>query len=31
MLNLLGCGKENFKKLIKIMGYKIIEKIMIFF
>ena len=26
MLNLLGCGKENFKKLIKIMGYKIIEK-----
>ena len=26
MLNLLGCNKENFKKLIKNMGYKIIEK-----
>ena len=26
MLNLLGCNKENFKKLLKSMGYKIIEK-----
>ena len=26
MLNLLGCNKEDFKKLIKIMGYKINEK-----
>jgi ATP-dependent RNA helicase SUPV3L1/SUV3 len=26
MLNLLGCSKENFKKLIKKMNYKIIEK-----
>ena len=26
MLNLLGCNKENFKKLIKAMGYKVIEK-----
>ncbi len=26
MLNLLGCSKENFKKLLKIMGYKIFEK-----
>ncbi len=26
MLNLLGCSKENFLKLIKIMGYKIFEK-----
>ena len=26
MLNLLGCSKENFKKLIKSMEYKIIEK-----
>ena len=26
MLNLLGCGKDNFKKLIKKMNYKIIEK-----
>jgi len=26
MLNLLGCNKENFKKLIQKMGYKIIEK-----
>ena len=26
MLNLLGCNKENFKKLIKAMGYKITEK-----
>ena len=23
MLNLLGCNKENFKKLINSMGYKI--------
>ena len=26
MLNLLGCTKENFKKLLKKMGYKIIIK-----
>ena len=26
MLNLLGCNKENFKKLIKKMNYKVIEK-----
>jgi len=26
MLNLLGCSKENFKKLIKNMNYKIYEK-----
>ena len=26
MLNLLGCSKENFKKLIQTMNYKIIEK-----
>jgi ATP-dependent RNA helicase SUPV3L1/SUV3 len=26
MLNLLGCSKENFKKLLKHMSYKIIEK-----
>ena len=26
MLNLLGCNKENFKKLLKGMDYKIIEK-----
>ena len=26
MLNLLGCSKENFKKLLTIMNYKIIEK-----
>ena len=25
MLNLLGCNKDNFKKLIKIMNYKVIE------
>ena len=25
MLNLLGCNKDNFKKLIKKMGYKITE------
>ena len=26
MLNLLGCNKDNFKQLLKIMSYKIIEK-----
>tara|TARA_B100001057_G_scaffold208199_1_gene208867 strand:- start:1593 stop:4070 length:2478 start_codon:yes stop_codon:yes gene_type:complete len=26
MLNLLGCNKDNFKKLIKAMNYKVIEK-----
>jgi len=26
MLNLLGCSKENFLKLIKIMSYKTYEK-----
>jgi len=26
MLNLLGCSKDNFKKLINIMGYKTSEK-----
>ena len=26
MLNLLGCSKENFKKLLKNMDYKIVEK-----
>ena len=26
MLNLLGCSKENFKKLLKSMNYKIINK-----
>ena len=26
MLNLLGCNKDNFKKLLKNMDYKIIEK-----
>ena len=26
MLNLLGCSKDNFKKLIKKMNYKITEK-----
>jgi ATP-dependent RNA helicase SUPV3L1/SUV3 len=26
MLNLLGCSKENFKKLLKSMNYKIVEK-----
>jgi ATP-dependent RNA helicase SUPV3L1/SUV3 len=26
MLNLLGCSKENFKKLLKSMNYKVIEK-----
>ena len=26
MLNLLGCNRDNFKQLLKIMNYKIIEK-----
>ncbi len=26
MLNLLGCSKDNFKKLLKCMNYKIIDK-----
>ena len=26
MLNLLGCNKENFKKLLKNMNYKVFEK-----
>ena len=26
MLNLLGCNKDNFKRLLKKMNYKIIEK-----
>jgi len=26
MLNLLGCSKENFKKLLEKMGYKILDK-----
>ena len=26
MLNLLGCNKDNFKKLLEIMGYKVTEK-----
>ena len=26
MLNLLGCNKDNFKKLIKKMNYKVTEK-----
>ena len=26
MLNLLGCSKDNFKKLLKKMNYKIYEK-----
>ncbi len=26
MLNLLGCTKENFIKLLKKMGYKVFEK-----
>ena len=26
MLNLLGCNKDNFKKLLFNMGYKVIEK-----
>ena len=26
MINLLGCSKENFKRLISMMNYKIFEK-----
>ena len=26
MLNLLGCSKENFTKLIQKMNYKVIQK-----
>ena len=26
MLNLLGCKKEDFKKLLKSMGYKVREE-----
>ena len=26
MINLLGCNKENFKKLLKFMNYKILEE-----
>ena len=26
MLNLLGCNKDNFKKLIQKMNYKVLEK-----
>ena len=26
MINLLGCNKDNFKKLLKSMNYKILEK-----
>ena len=26
MLNLLGCNKESFKKILKCMNYKIFEK-----
>ncbi len=26
MLNLLGCGKEDFEKLLKLMSYKKIDK-----
>ena len=26
MLNLLGCSKDNFRKLLQIMNYKIYEK-----
>ena len=26
MLNLLGCSKDNFKKLIKKMNYRVSEK-----
>ena len=26
MLNLLGCNKENFKKLLQKMGYRFVEK-----
>ena len=26
MLNLLGCNKENFKKLLKNMNYNVVQK-----
>ena len=26
MLNLLGCSKDNFKKLLQKMGYKVFDK-----
>jgi hypothetical protein len=26
MLNLLGCGKDDFEKLLKLMNYKKIDK-----
>ena len=26
MLNLLGCNKESFIKVIKLMGYKVFEE-----
>ena len=26
MLNLLGCNKENFKKLLKNMSYTVLER-----
>ena len=26
MLNLLGCSKENFLKVIRLMGYKVLEE-----
>ena len=26
MLNLLGCNKDDFKKLLKAMSYKVLEK-----
>ena len=26
MLNLLGCNKDNFKQLLRIMNYKVLEK-----
>ena len=31
MLNLLGCSKENFKKLIQKMNYRVTEKKKIYF
>ena len=31
MLNLLGCNKENFVKIIKLMGYKVLRKNETFF
>ena len=26
MLNLLGCNKDDFKQLLRVMNYKILEK-----